>query len=64
MSKSNFRNFIVNESDAIENVPPKDSYWLFHCIFDTMSIMNDEEFKNERNLRKMILSNSESYNAA
>lgn len=54
----------MNESDAIENVPPKDSYWLFHCIFDTMSIMNDEEFKNERNLRKMVLSNSESYNAA
>ena len=34
-SKSNMRNFIVHESNAIENMPPSDSRWLF----DTMSVM-------------------------
>ena len=34
-SKSNLRNFIVDESKAIQVVPRRD----MRCIFDTMSIM-------------------------
>ena len=40
-SQSNLRNFTVNESEAIEVVPPRDS----GCIFDTMSIMRSLKAK-------------------
>ena len=40
-SQSNLRNFTVNESEAIEVVPPRGS----GCIFDTMSIMRSLKAK-------------------